>query len=265
MLTLDMTRLATLLCNARANGTQLTDLENALYPASENEADAVQWLVAQARGPVTGYKVARVGDGPGAWGAIHARDILLAPENLAVPARGLKFEVEVGFVLAKDLTKVPSPEGFSRAEVIDALEGAFLGVEVLGARCVPELTTAHPLLARADSLTNHAMLADPRIMDPTPFLDEAPVEARLCIDGTALVNGFLPHPSGRGALHPMIWLANALAKAGRGLRKGDRVITGSFGGAHLAHAGQSLSAEIAGLGALHWALTPVAQLQEETA
>ncbi|MER2604357.1 MAG: flagellar hook-length control protein FliK, partial [Siculibacillus sp.] len=49
--------------------------------------------------------------------------------------------------------------------------------------------------------------------------------------------------------HPLVWLANAIARAGRFLRAGDIVTTGAYGGGHAIRAGSRARGRVEGLGA----------------
>jgi len=249
--------LAELLLGARSDPIAVP---STLWPASAAAAEAVQWQQV-ARHRATAFKVARVGNGAASWGAIFARDVHDAPELLEA-AGPLRAEVEVGFVLARDLADLPASGAFTRDEVAEALAGAFLGVELLARRLAPADT---PHLALADRLGNHALVHGAALVPAAPFLSAGPFEARLSIGGETVVNGPLPHPSGVDPLHPLVWLASHLAAQGRGLVAGTRVITGAFGGAHPVVPGARIEASIAGLGQLSFTLAPAVSSGGEVA
>lgn len=242
-------RLAEVLLACRAEGP-LTSVPADLVPETEAEADAVQWRVADALGALCAYKVAPKG---GAWGAILAPDLADGSQPYALADQPIKAEVEIGFQIGADLTTLPPSGAFTRAEIEAALAGAFVAAEIIGTRFDPGLEVP-PLFARADRLANYGLVYGATRADWHTFAEPRLYRPSLVIDGAAVVQGEQPHPSGVDPLAPVLWLANHLAQAGRGLRAGDRVITGAFGGGHPAQIGQNILAEVEGLGRLSFDL-----------
>lgn len=243
-------RLAEVLLAARQPGGQLTSLPEALVPATEAEADAVQWRVAEALGPLAAYKVMPKG---GAWGAILAPDVADASQPYPVVDQPIKAEVEIGFQIGTDLTALPPSGAFTRADLEAALAGAFVAAEIVGTRFIPTLTVP-PLFARADRLANYGLVYGETRADWRAFAEPRLYRPTLTTGGVVRVEGEHTHPSGVDPLAPILWLANHLAAAGRGLRAGDRVITGAFGGAQPAAIGDLVVADVEGLGRLAFTL-----------
>ncbi|MCM2293902.1 hypothetical protein NAC44_16365 [Allorhizobium sp. BGMRC 0089] len=245
-------QLADLLLAASERGALPIDVPEALWPRDQAEAEQVQWLQAAVRGPVSAYKVAKQGPAEGRWGAIFARDTYKAPVAISVD-RPMRVEVEIGFHLARDLTRLPADGAFSRSEVLEALSGAFLAVELVAGRIVksPGLSS---YLQQGDRLANHGLVYAEEEVDVDNFVQPRLYPVRLTVGPTVLVKGRLPHPSGADPLEPLVWLASRLAQAGVGLRAGARIITGAFGGAHPAGPGERIEAAIDGLGLIGFQL-----------
>ena len=246
--------LAAVLAQACRSGTAAV-VPPDLLPTDEDTADRVQALLADLLGPIAGYKVAQSGDAPGSFGAILACDLHNGSEPVRSVRDGLKVEVEIAFRLASDLAGRRDGAAYSRTDIERALAGALLAVEIVGGR-LPTDQKPSPLLARADRLSNFGLVVAPLVADWQPFARPTGYDARLVVGGQSLVEGQRRHPSGRDPLHPLVWLANRLVQLGGGLKAGDVVTTGAFGGAHPIRLGAWIEATVGGLGTLAFAIDP---------
>lgn len=245
--------LAHLLIEARRGGEKLVaDAVGHLVPADAESADAVQLAVAAKLGPIGGYKVLQVGDGPGSWGAILANRILEAPAVAAYAVSPIKVEAEIAFVLAHDLPGRRDGRAYSSDEVAEAVGGAFAAFEILESRLAAEPKPS-PLMARADFMGNWGLVRSPAIADWRARM-HADVAVRLEIADRVAVDQKGGHPSGN-PFHPLTWLANALVVAGRPLRAGEIVTTGAFGGGHPIAPGETAVATIQGFEPIRFTLT----------
>lgn len=239
-----ITRLATLLAEARRAGRRLTTLPPDLVPLDAAEADAVQWATAERLGEaIAGYKVAQVGDAGGSLGLIAAPRLLASPARATLPATGMRIELEIAFRVGRNLPGRADGRPYGADEVAAALDSAFAAFEVVESRLPAEPKPA-PLAARADSLSNWGLVIGTPVADWRPAV-RADVGVVLTIDGARVVDRVGGHPAG-DPLHPVVWLANALAARGRGLAAGQVVTTGAFGGSHPLPAGAHVTGTIAG-------------------
>lgn len=244
--------LAGLLLEARHKGDKLAaDAVGHLVPADAEAADAVQLAVAANLGPIGGYKVLQVGDGPGSWGAILADRIFEAPAEVAYRVSPIKVEAEIAFVFASDLSGRRDGKAYSSGEVAEAVGGAFAAFEILESRLAGDPKPS-PLLARADFMGNWGLVRGPAVADWRARV-HADVAVRLEIAGRIAVDQKGGHPSG-DPFHPLTWLANALVAAGRPLRAGQVVTTGAFGGGHAIAPGETAVATIDGFDPIRFAL-----------
>ncbi|WP_053240140.1 2-keto-4-pentenoate hydratase [Pleomorphomonas koreensis] len=242
--------LADRLVEARRSGAKLT-AEAGLVPADAAAADAVQLAVANRLGPIGGYKVMQVGDGPGSWGAILADRIFEAPAAAAYAVSPLKVEVEVAFVLGRDLPGRTDGTPYSVDEVAEAIGGAFAAFEILESRLADDPKPS-PLLVRADFLGNWGLVRG-RPIAAWRAAVHSDLAVRLEIGGRLAVDQRGGHPAGDPA-HALTWLANALVATGLGLGAGEVVTTGAFGGGHAIAPGETAVASIGGFEPIRFTL-----------
>lgn len=241
-----------LLIEARRTGEKLTtEMVGHLAPPDAAAADVTQIAVAARLGPIGGYKVLQVGDGPGSWGAILADRIFEAPASIAYSVSPIKVEAEIAFVFDKDLPGKPDGSAYLAEEVVKAVAGAFAAFEILESRLVAEPRPS-PLLARADFMGNWGLVRGPVVADWRARVC-SDVTVRLEVGDRVAVNQSGGHPSGDPA-HPLTWLANALVQAGCPLRAGEVVTTGAFGGGHAIAVGETAVATIEGFDPIEFTL-----------
>lgn len=225
----EIVELATLLADARCTGQIVTPLPSSFDRLDAVQADAVQDATAARLGTVGGYKVFQVGTGVGSRGVILAHDILTSPARAALGSGARKIELEVAFRIGRDLPGRADGRAYGADEVADAIEGAFAAFELLQSR-LPEDPKPSPFAARADAMGNLGLVVGPALTDWRKAV-HADLAVTLEIGGRQVVSRRGGHPSG-DPFHPMVWLAGALAASGRGLRAGQIVTTGAFGGSH---------------------------------
>lgn len=155
-------------------------------------------------------------------GVVFARRVMRSGARLALSAYGrLGLEFEICARLGRDLP--PRPVAYSREEVAAAVDGVCAAVELIDDRNA-DYAVLDVLTLVADNSWNAGIVLGEFV--PPPAALES-VEAVVYQDGAEIGRG-----AGADALgHPfesLAWLANHLAAEGRGLRKGDVVMTGSL-------------------------------------
>ena len=234
-----------MLLDARRTLQPIEDLPDELKPTSMDEVFWVQDRVAEAFGPVGGWKVGAgsleatpmAAPMPAAW---------IAPSgSLLVGNRFRGLEAEIAFLLKDDLP--PRAEGYTRGEVYEAVASCHPAIEVLesGLR-VP--TSAAPMSVWPD-LQMHggfvygAAYADWRAVD---FHKET---VTLAVDGIVRVERTGSNTSG-DLWRLLPWLANDGAKRTGGLRAGQWITTGSWTGYTLADSPSSVDVRFATMGSV---------------
>lgn len=234
-------RLADLLLAARASGRPLASLPDDLVPSDGAEADAVQFACADDLGAIGGWKVFQVADRDGAFGFIPAAHVFAAPATVSAPGATLKIELEIAFRFGRDLPGHADGTPYTVEEVTAAIAGALPVLEVVETRLPPD---APALAGRADTMSNWGLVTGPEVADWRAAV-HADVAVKLDISGRTVVDQKGGHVSGDPA-HPLVWIANALARAGRPLVAGQVVTTGAMGGGHPLVAGDVVVGEVAG-------------------
>lgn len=244
-------RFADLLLAARAAHAPLADLPADLVPLDAAEADAVQFACADALGPIGGWKVLQVGDRDGSFGFVPAARLFEAPVAVSEARPRLKIELEIAFVVGRDLTGRPDGTPYSADEVFAAIGGAVAAFEILESRLPP----GSPVLAaRADAMSNWGLVTGSVEADWRGRV-HAEVVTELTISGRVAASTVGGHPTGDPA-HALPWLANALLAVGRPLRAGQVVTTGAFGGSHPIEPGDTVTGRIDGFAPILFRLAP---------
>jgi 2-keto-4-pentenoate hydratase len=233
-----MTPAAKYLFEAHERRERFTPLPPELAPRTESDAYAIQdafvALRAQKLGAIVGYKIALTTAEMRRFVGVDAPQagVLLESTLHRSPARvraadylRLIVEFEIAVQIAEDLPAADKP--FSRERVVKAVGAVMPGMELADDRNADYKELAkHPLELIADNCWNEGAVLG------------APVQEWQAIDlaavrGVAYINGKRVG-EGRGAdamghpLDAVAWLADHLASIGRGLLRGDVVITGSI-------------------------------------
>lgn len=226
--TFDPTTLAATLKNATAR----IPADSLAAPATIAEAFAVQAITtADAPAEPVGYKVARSPDGIAVTGRLLPLHIA---GSATFPWRtGVAIEAEIAVRLAVALP--PRAGGYSRDEIIKAIGGVHLGLEVLDSRLV-EGSKSPYLLFLSDRLGNAGYLLGPEV--PAALIDGvagAPLE--ITLGDEIIFAEAAKHPAG----DVLAWLtdwANREDRPEDSLAAGEIITTGSLCGAvSLAKAG----------------------------
>lgn len=231
-----------------------------LAPASAHDAYAIQdsfvALRAQKLGAIAGYKIALataamqafVGvDAPQAGRILHST-VRTSPARVrASDYVRLIVEFEVGVQLGDDLPAADAP--FSRGRVSQAIAKVMPALELADDRGADYASLRrHPLDLIADNTWNEGVVLGEGAAE-WRGLDLGAIRGRAFINGAAAGEG-----TGADALgHPLdavAWIADHLASLGRGLLRGDFVITGSLVTSKTVRPGDRVSFALEGLGSV---------------
>lgn len=238
-------RAAELLLRSRAQGALLTDLPPDLAPATLADAYAVQDATLRQIGPAGGWKVAAKPDGEPRCAVLPMRAFHASGAALAVPPAGFEAEVETAFVLAADLPARAQP--YQVEEVAQAIGTVHLAVELISSRFL-DRKAIPPLSPIADLQGNAAVILGPGVAD-WRGTDFAQLQLQMSFDGKP-VGGEAKNQALPETLAVLTWLANHALTRGRGLARGDAIITGARLGPVRLGSADSLQAECPGLGQL---------------
>jgi 2-keto-4-pentenoate hydratase len=246
------------LLEAHERRERFCPLPKELAPRTEEEAYAIQdgfvALRAKKLGSIAGYKIALataemqrfVGVNAPQAGAMLEFTLHRTPARVrAADYLHLIVEFEIAVEIAEDLPVADAP--FFRGRVAQAVGGVMPAIELADDRgAVYAELAKHPLELIADNGWNEgAVLGYP--VQEWQNVDLAAVR------GVATING-KPVGEGSGAQamgHPfdaVAWVADHLARHGRGLLRGDVVITGSLITSKSAKKGELVKFALEGLG-----------------
>jgi len=248
------------LFDAHERRERFTPLPERLAPRTAAEAygiqDAFVALRAERLGAIAGHKIALTSaemrrfvgvDTPQA-GMIFASTLRRSPARIRAAdyVRPI-IEFEIAVEIADDLPAADRP--FFRDRVGSAVGAVMPGMEIADDRDADYKQLAkHPLDLIADNSWNEGAVLGAPVKD-WRAIDLAAVR------GVASING-IKVGEGRGAdcmghpLDALAWLADHLASIGRGLLRGDVVITGSIITSKTVKAGDHLRFELEQLGAI---------------
>lgn len=251
-------RAAQWLQDAHARRERFAPLPPELAPRSEEEAYAIQddfvALRAQQLGAIAGYKIALstaamrtfVGLETPLAGAMLEKTLLRSPATVrAADYVHLIVEFEIAVELAEDLPVADAP--FSRERVQQAAGAIMPALELADDRAADYAELVRqPLDLICDNAWNEgAVLGAP--VKEWRGVDLGEVRGVASINGREVGEG-----RGREALgHPLdavAWVAGHLASSGRGLLRGDIVITGSLVTTKSVRAGDRVRFVLDGLG-----------------
>jgi 2-oxo-hept-3-ene-1,7-dioate hydratase len=227
--------LIALLLDANRNRRLIERVPEPLLPRDEGAAYRVANAVAARLGmDVGGWKIGAtaannlhdLGASRPIIGRVARSGILRSPVRLRFDALMTPVqECEFAFELAEDLGSRETP--WTAADLVPRIRALFPAIEV-GER---RLSRAHPvpilMLIADNSAAGHLVLGAPA--EDWQSRDLAAAAVSLSIDGERRAGGFgrdvLGHP-----LQALAWMANEGALAGRPLKRGDIVSTGSCTG-----------------------------------
>lgn len=170
-------------------------------------------------------------------------DYMDIPNNGVVPMAELihpKVEAEIAFVMGKDL----EGPGITGAQVLAATEYVVPALEIIDSRYLNFKFTL------PDVIADNASSARVVLGEKIPYSNSMDLEL---VGVTITINGKL-RDFGTGAAvlgHPaqsVAMLANMLSRKGKGLKKGDVILTGGVTEALLLEPGDEVTAKLDGLG-----------------
>jgi 2-keto-4-pentenoate hydratase len=241
---------------ARRGRQRLAPLPPSIAPRSEAEGYSVQRAVHDLLLPRTGAPIGyKIG---------CTSKVMQTYLNIAHPCAGGVFEkgvfdsgarmkasnfvcpgveCEIAVTLARDL--LPSEEPFTAESVTKAIEVYAPAIEIVDDRYVNWETLGAPTLVADDFFAAACVLGAPVARTLAPDVRE--VAGRAMINGAVAGRGLgadvLGHPH-----NALAWLANHLAAEGKGLHKGQVVLTGSLIKTVWLKPGDRVVIELAGLG-----------------
>jgi len=226
------------LLEAHERRQRFAPLPSGLAPRTENEAYAIQdafvAMRAQKLGALAGYKIALTSaemrrfvgvDSPQA-GAMFESTLKRSPARVrAADYVRLIVEFELAVQIAEDLPAADKP--FFRDRVARSVGAVMPALELADDRNADYKELAkHPLELIADNCWNEGAVLGAAVKD-WKAIDLAAVRGVATINGNKVGEGrgadAMGHP-----LDAVAWLADHLASVGRGLLRGDVVITGSI-------------------------------------
>jgi len=255
MMTKDHQTAADLLWEAARNGQPIAPLRQTFPTFSGEDAYAVQAINTQrqldAGARLVGRKIGltarsvqqQLGVDQPDFGMLFARMAYADGEPIpwAVTLQP-KVEAEVALVIERDL---PEP-GITVAQLLRATAFALPAIEVVGSRI------ADWNIRFVDTVADNAS-SSAFVLGNTPVAVQG-LDLRLA--GMVMERAGEQVSLGAGAAclgHPFnaaVWLANTMAKLGRGLVAGDVVLTGALGPMAVARPGDVFDARINGLGSV---------------
>jgi len=243
-MTSDISHAVQSLLEARRNGLQVAP------PFALPDRDAVYAIqdgVAQATGPVSGWKVgARTPTADPNPAPLLAGALVPSPASFDGKAMHMiGVEVEISFHIARDIPARSRPVG--REEALAAVGDAFVGMEIVDTR-LANFKQVDPEWLLADNQMNHALVIGESIKS-WQGLDWANLQVKLVIDGKTLVD----QKGGLGAVNPvrpLAWMIDHAVRERGGVRKGQAITTGSWTGLRYFPPGTKARGEFVGLGSV---------------
>ena len=237
---------AELLLDARRTLVPIAGLPVASRPTSLEEVWFIEARIAEALGPIGGWKVGAASleatpscaPMPAAW---------IAPSGATLSARSHRFrglEAEVAFLLKSDLPPRLLP--YTQAEVYAAVASCHPAIEVLESGLTNPTGPEVSMSKDADLQMNGGFVYGPAFADwqSISFHQE---KVTLAVDGVIRVEKTGSNTSGN-LLRLLPWLANEGAERTGGLYAGQWITTGSWTGNTMASAGTAADVHFATLG-----------------
>lgn len=248
------------LFDAHERRERFAPLPAVIAPRTPDEAYAIQdaFVALRARklGAIAGYKIALTSaemrrfvgvDTPQA-GMVFGALVRRSPARVRIADYvRLIVEFEIAVEIGDELPAADKP--FSRERVAAAVAAVMPGMELADDRDADYKQLAkHPLDLVADNSWNEGAVLG------TPIKDWRAIDLG-AVQGVASING-IKVGEGRGAdcmghpLDALTWLADHLGSVGRGLLRGDVVITGSIITSKFVKAGDAVRFDVERLGSV---------------
>ena len=250
-------RAARFLYDAHRSRSRFALIPDEYRPRTAGEAYGVQdeflaLLAGDGRGPIAGYKIGLTTpvmqkmmsiDEP-IGGVILADTVHRSPASVRLSDFvHLAIECEIAVHLGQDLPEAGAP--YARGDVAGAVAGCAAAFELVEDRGA-DYAKVTALALIADNSWNGGIVLGPEASG-WRGLDLATLEVAMTINGQAAGGGVggdvMGHP-----FEAVAWLANTLAKRGKGLRGGMVVLTGSVVATKALHSGDVARISVEGLG-----------------
>ena len=244
------------IATARRTKERLGALPPEVAPRDEAEGYRVQRalhdLLLPQSGALVGYKIGCTSNvmqqylriphpcGGGVFArSVHQSGVKLPASNFV----RVGVECEIAVKLSRDLAPGEAP--FTAEWVAEAIEAYLPAIEIVDDRYVQWETLGAPTLVADDFFAAACVLGKPMRRREAPDVRE--VAGRALINGSEVGQGtgadVLGHPH-----NALAWLANHLAAEGKGLHRGQLVLTGSLVKTVWLTPGDRVTMELAGLG-----------------
>lgn len=239
------------LWRARMDGTKVPRDFDGL-PTNEDEAYAIQReMIALSGQEVIGWKIGATAEP--LLKAIGVSQPFIGPlfgdflhqSKAEIPFReGYRLEAE--FTLQLDADLPHRAQAYTREEVMGALGAVIPSFEVVNFRFEGPPQGAGVRLI-ADGGANVGIITGPKVTERMD-VDLKTLPATLSVNGEVVVTGSPEDLMWDHIFEAAGWLANHKAMAGRGLRAGDLIMTGSCTGMHPLNAGDQVTGDFGPLG-----------------
>jgi len=208
---------------------------------------AIQDGVAQASGPVAGWKVgARTPTAEPNPAPLLAGALVPSPATFDGKAMHMiGVEIEISFHIVRDIAARIMP--VARDEALAAVGDAFVGMEVVDTR-LADFQRVDPEWLLADNQMNHALVVGQSV-EKWQGLDWPNLQVKLVIDGKTIVD----QKGGLGAVdpvRPLVWMIDHAVRRRGGIAKGQAITTGSWTGLRYFPPGTQARGEFVGLGSV---------------
>ncbi|MBT9332868.1 2-keto-4-pentenoate hydratase [Paracidobacterium acidisoli] len=238
------------LLRARRDVRPIRELPEAVRPHSLEEAYALQDLMAEALGPIGGWKIGALS--PEAtplycpmplWGGFASSGSVIAE-----PLRRLRgIEAEIAFLLGQDLP--PRVQPYSREEIVAAIASAHPVIELLESG-YDDPDTVERFSFLGDLQINGGFAFGEAIPDWTT-VDLSRESVTVTVDDMVRFEGTASNSAGTDLLRLVEYLANQGSARTGGLLAGQWVTTGSWSGKTHAAAGSTVEVRFSTCGSVH--------------
>lgn len=245
-----MYQAAEILLKARREVMPIHELPPKLRPHSLDEAYRLQDIVADAMGPMGGWKVGTPApDAPPVfspmplWGGFAK-----SGDRIATSFKRLRgVEAEIAFCLGKDLPA--RDHQYTGEEVLDAIASAHPAIELLeSAYFDPDKVDR---LSLTGDLIMNGGFAYGAAVPGWQNINLAEESVSVIIDGAERYNGKGGNQAGADLISLVMWLANEGGYRTGGLKSGQWITTGSWSGKTFAEAGSTAEVRFTHFGEVH--------------
>lgn len=233
------------LLSRRVAGIKAPCLSEAIRPNSVEDALCIQSAMIELNDDtVAGWKCLQpLAEGKLVVGPIFGNDVQQGTHCALYADKGVvRIEPEIAFVLSKAL--LASDEGYTEAQINDAIGSCHMALELIQARYAADSGTEFPDLL-ADGLTNQGLFIGPEIER-----DKAFSAASIAIEVTQGDNkqSFSGVHPNENSVSPIYWLVNYMTRRGVAFQAGEALITGSYCGVVNVEFNQLTQVNYSGLG-----------------